>query len=91
MEKEYSVLLCSDYDWYIVDAMKAIGCEDYEIDDVHFESYVLERLTEGGVRWSNLQTTSPCGDSGKVTVQDLSIKYSHCKQVGCNTNVRGIS
>ena len=48
MEKEYSVLLCSDYDWYIVDAMKAIGCEDYEIDDVHFESYVLERLTEGG-------------------------------------------
>ena len=48
MEKEYSVLLCSDYDWYIVDAMKAIGCEDYEIDDVHFESYVLERLTAGG-------------------------------------------
>ena len=48
MEKEYSVLLCSDYDWYIVDAMKAIGCEDYEIDDVHFESYVLDRLTAGG-------------------------------------------
>lgn len=48
MEKVYSVLLCSDYDWYIVDAMKAVGCEDYEIDDVHFESYVLDRLTAGG-------------------------------------------
>ena len=45
---EYSVLLCSDYDWYAVDAMKAIGCEDYQIDDVHFEEYVFKRLIEDG-------------------------------------------
>lgn len=45
---EFSVLLCSDYDWYVVDAMKAIGCEDYEIDDVHFEEYVFKRLIENG-------------------------------------------
>ena len=32
----YSVLLCSDYDWYVVDAMKTVGCRDYEIDGVHF-------------------------------------------------------
>ena len=44
----YSVLLCSDYDWYVVDAMKAVGCEDYEIDDVHFEEYVFKRLIEEG-------------------------------------------
>lgn len=45
---EISVLLCSDYDWYIVDAMKAIGCENYKIDDVHFEEYVFKRLIENG-------------------------------------------
>lgn len=44
----YSVLVCSDYDWYVVDALKAAGCEDYESDDVHFESYVLKRLAEDG-------------------------------------------
>ena len=45
---KYSVLVCSDYDWYAIDAMKAIECEDYESDDVHFEDYVLKRLTEDG-------------------------------------------
>lgn len=45
---EFSVLLCSDYDWYVVDAMKAVGCEDYKIDDVHFEEYVFKRLIENG-------------------------------------------
>lgn len=45
---EFSVLLCSDYDWYVVDAMKAVGCEDYDIDDVHFEEYVFKRLIEDG-------------------------------------------
>ena len=45
---EFSVLLCSDYDWYVVDAMKAVGCEDYKIDDVHFEEYVFKRLIEKG-------------------------------------------
>ena len=48
MEKEYSVLLCSDYDWYVVDAMKAVGCENYEINDVHFEAYVFKRLVDNG-------------------------------------------
>lgn len=45
---EYSVLVCSDYDWYVVDALEAAGCEDYENDDVHFEAYVLKRLAEDG-------------------------------------------
>lgn len=45
---EFSVLLCSDYDWYVVDAMKVIGCDDYEINDVHFEEYVFKRLIENG-------------------------------------------
>lgn len=45
---EFSVLLCSDYDWYVVDAMKAVECEDYKIDDVHFEEYVFKRLIENG-------------------------------------------
>ncbi|MGN0496420.1 MAG: 5'-nucleotidase C-terminal domain-containing protein [Lachnospiraceae bacterium] len=45
---EISILLCSDYDWYVVDAMKEIGCDDYEIDDVHFEEYVFKRLIENG-------------------------------------------
>ena len=45
---KYSVLVCSDYDWYIIDALKAIGCKDYESDDVHFEAYVLKRLAEDG-------------------------------------------
>lgn len=45
---EFSVLVCSDYDWYIVDAMKEIGCETYEIDDIHFEEYVFKRLIEKG-------------------------------------------
>ena len=44
----FSVLICSDYDWYVVDALKAVGCEDYEIDDVHFEAYVLKRLVDNG-------------------------------------------
>lgn len=44
----YSVLLCSDYDWYVVDTMKVIGCEDYRSDDVHFEAYFLKRLSEDG-------------------------------------------
>lgn len=44
----YSVLLCSDYDWYAIDTMKAVGCEDYKCDDVHFEAYVLKRLAEDG-------------------------------------------
>ncbi|MDD6483109.1 MAG: 5'-nucleotidase C-terminal domain-containing protein [Clostridiales bacterium] len=43
---EYSVLICSDYDWYVVEAMSAVGCEDYRIDDVHFESYVFKRLID---------------------------------------------
>lgn len=43
---QYTVLLCSDYDWYVVDAMKIIGCDDYEIDDVHFEAYVFKRLID---------------------------------------------
>ena len=43
---EFSVLLCSDYDWYVVDAMKAVGCNDYKIDDVHFEAYVFKRLID---------------------------------------------
>ena len=45
---EFSVLLCSDYDWYVVDAMKAVGCDNYKIDDVHFEAYVFKRLIENG-------------------------------------------
>ena len=45
---KYSVLVCSDYDWYAIDAMKAAGCEDYTSDDVHFEAYVLKRLAESG-------------------------------------------
>lgn len=45
---KYSVLVCSDYDWYAIDAMKAAGCEDYESDDVHFEAYVMKRLAEDG-------------------------------------------
>lgn len=45
---EFSVLLCSDYDWYVVDAMKKVGCEDYKINDVHFEEYVFKRLIEKG-------------------------------------------
>ena len=45
---KYSVLVCSDYGWYIIDALKAIGCKDYERDDVHFEAYVLKRLAEDG-------------------------------------------
>ena len=44
----FSVLLCSDYDWYVVDAMKAVGCENYEINDVHFEAYVFKRLVDNG-------------------------------------------
>lgn len=47
-DAEYSILLCSDYDWYVVDAMKMIECDDYEIDDVHFEEYVFKRLIEDG-------------------------------------------
>ena len=43
---EFSVLLCSDYDWYVVDALKAVGCNDYKIDDVHFEAYVFKRLID---------------------------------------------
>ena len=43
---EFSVLLCSDYDWYVVDAMKAVGCNDYKIDDVHFVAYVFKRLID---------------------------------------------
>ena len=43
---QYTVLLCSDYDWYVVDAMKIIGCDDYEINDVHFEAYVFKRLID---------------------------------------------
>lgn len=45
---KYSVLICSDYDWYVVDALKATECEDYESDEVHFEAYVLKRLAEDG-------------------------------------------
>ncbi len=48
LNARYSVLLCSDYDWYVVDAMAAVGCEDYRIDDVHFEAYVFKRLAEDG-------------------------------------------
>lgn len=47
-DKIYSVLVCSDLDWYLTDAMEAIGCTDYERDDVHFEKYVLKRLLEEG-------------------------------------------
>ena len=46
MDATYSVLVCSDYDWFTVDAMKAAGCDDYENDAVHFEEYVMKRLTE---------------------------------------------
>ena len=45
---QFSVLICSDYDWYVVDAMAAVGCEDYWINDVHFEAYVFKRLVENG-------------------------------------------
>lgn len=45
---EFSVLLCSDYDWYVIDAMKAVGCEDYKIDSVHFEEYIFKRIIENG-------------------------------------------
>ncbi|MGN0733785.1 MAG: extracellular solute-binding protein [Emergencia sp.] len=45
---KYSVLICSDYDWYGVESLDAIGCTDYVCDDVHFESYVLKRLADGG-------------------------------------------
>lgn len=48
LKAEYSVLLCSDYDWYIVDAMAEVGCDNYEIDSVHFEEYVFKRLMEEG-------------------------------------------
>lgn len=48
LNAEFSVLICCDYDWYVVDAMKDIGCENYEIDDVHFEEYVFKRLVENG-------------------------------------------
>lgn len=48
MNAKYSVLVCSDYDWFSVEAMKAIGCEDYKNDDGHFEKYVLKRLAEDG-------------------------------------------
>ena len=43
---KYSVLICSDYDWYVVNALKEIGCKDYENDDVHFEAYVFKRLID---------------------------------------------
>ncbi len=45
---KYSVLVCSDYDWYVVDALEAAGCKDYVSDEGHFETYVLKRLTENG-------------------------------------------
>ena len=45
---KYSVLVCSDYDWYVVDALEEVGCDDYENEDVHFEAYVLKRLAEDG-------------------------------------------
>ena len=48
LNAEFSVLICCDYDWYVVDAMKDIGCDNYEIDDVHFEEYVFKRLVEKG-------------------------------------------
>lgn len=48
LNAKYSVLLCSDYDWYVVDAMQAIECEDYIINDVHFEEYVFKRLIDNG-------------------------------------------
>ena len=48
MDAKYSVLVCSDYDWFSIDAMKAVGCEDYKTDDGHFEKYVLKRLAEDG-------------------------------------------
>ena len=48
MDAKYSVLVCSDYDWFFIDAMKAVGCEDYKTDDGHFEKYVLKRLAEDG-------------------------------------------
>lgn len=45
---KYSVLIRSDYDWFIINAMKAIGCEDYETDDMHFRAYILKHLAEDG-------------------------------------------
>lgn len=48
LNAKYSVLVCSDYDWYAIDAMKTVGCEDYKSDDVHFEAYVLKRLARDG-------------------------------------------
>ena len=45
-EATYSILVCSDYDWYVLDALKAAGCDDYEHDSVHFEAYVVKRLAE---------------------------------------------
>lgn len=47
-DKKYKVLVCSDYDWYAIDAMKAIGCTDYDSDEIHFEEYALKRLRDGG-------------------------------------------
>ena len=48
VDATYSVLVCSDYDWYVVDALEEVGCDDYENEDVHFEAYVLKRLAEDG-------------------------------------------
>lgn len=45
---EFSVLICGDYDWYVLDVMKTIGCKDYKIDKVHFEEYVFKRIIEDG-------------------------------------------
>lgn len=45
---EFSVLICGDYDWYVINAMKAVGCDDYKIDKVHFEEYVFKRIIEDG-------------------------------------------
>ena len=28
--------------------MKAIGCTDYDTDEIHFEEYALKRLRDGG-------------------------------------------
>lgn len=47
-DKKYKVMVCSDYDWYTVDAMKFISCSDYVTAETDFEEYALKRLRDGG-------------------------------------------
>ncbi|MDD6190207.1 MAG: 5'-nucleotidase C-terminal domain-containing protein [Firmicutes bacterium] len=47
-DAQYSVLICSDYDLYTMQALEKIGCTDYNNDDGPFEKYIYKRIVEDG-------------------------------------------